>query len=48
MERLEYTIIPIGKMKDRLAVINKLGSEGWEMIQIYSGHIYFKRVKRSM
>jgi len=48
MERIEYKIVGMGKLKNRLAEINKLGSEGWELIQIYQQQMYFKRIKRSM
>lgn len=47
MERYEYQIIALSKQKDRLEVFSKLGSDGWELIQIYSGYAYFKRIKRS-
>ena len=48
MERYEYLNICLGKRKDRKAEMDKLGSNGWELVCIYRNRMYFKRVKRSM
>jgi hypothetical protein len=46
MNKWEYQIQMVPKVDDVLGVMNKLGEQGWELIQVVGTTCYFKRQKK--
>ncbi len=46
VRKWEYQVQSIPKLDDVIHVLNKLGEEGWELMQFLGTEYYFKREKQ--